>query len=104
MLELDLAGMSGYRLSQVIVWQRHASSQAISLKIHRPSSLQSSAIALIEISTREQMYEVAAQFGGSTFGSCAPIYLKQKSSELTLEVNSSTPLGPRDDYRYSTID
>ena len=46
-----------------------------SVKVHREPS----PFALIEMSQREQTYEVAAQYGGSAFGTSALVHLAQKS-------------------------
>ncbi len=46
-----------------------------SVKLHRKPS----PFALIEMSQREQTYEVAAQYGGSAFGTSALVHLGQKS-------------------------
>ena len=35
--------------------------------------------ALIEMSTHQEMLELAAQYGGSAFGTCALVHLKQQS-------------------------
>ena len=46
-----------------------------SVKVHREPS----PFALIEMSRREQTYEVAAQYGGSAFGYSALVHLAPKS-------------------------
>ncbi len=46
-----------------------------SVKVHRSPS----AFALVEMQSREQTTEVAATYGGSTFGTCALIHLQQKA-------------------------
>jgi hypothetical protein len=46
-----------------------------SVKVHREPS----PFALIEMSRREQTYEVAAQYGGSAFGTAALVHLAPKS-------------------------
>jgi hypothetical protein len=48
-----------------------------SVKLHRSPS----PFALIEMSRQEYTYELAAQLGGSTFGTCALIHLEQKKAE-----------------------
>ena len=45
-----------------------------SVKVHREPS----PFALIEMSQREQTYEIAAQYGGSAFGTSALVHLAQK--------------------------
>ena len=45
-----------------------------SVKVHREPS----PFALIEMSRREQTYEVAAQYGGSAFGTAALVHLAPK--------------------------
>jgi len=44
------------------------------VKVHREPS----PFALIEMSRREQTYEVAAQYGGSAFGTSALVHLAPK--------------------------
>ncbi|MEO7726723.1 MAG: hypothetical protein ABIS45_05675 [Burkholderiales bacterium] len=46
-----------------------------SVKVHREPS----AFALIEMSQREQTFKVAAQYGGSAFGTSALVHLTHKS-------------------------
>lgn len=45
-----------------------------SVKVHREPS----PFALVEMARREQVYDVAAQYGGSAFGTAALVHLKQK--------------------------
>lgn len=45
-----------------------------SVKIYRAPS----PFALIEMSTREQTYELVSKLGGSSFGACALVHLEQK--------------------------
>jgi len=47
-----------------------------SVKVHRTPS----AFALVEMTTRDQTNELAARYGGSTFGTCALIHIEQKLS------------------------
>ena len=45
-----------------------------SVKVYRSPS----PFALIEMSTREQTYELVSELGGSSFGACALVHLEQK--------------------------
>lgn len=45
-----------------------------SVKVYRSPS----PFALIEMSTREQTYELVSKLGGSSFGACALVHLEQK--------------------------
>ena len=74
MLEVDLQEPD--REIGEMVAQRCASfGRVTSVKIHRTPS----AFALVEMTTRDQTNELAANLGGSVFGTCALIHLEQKT-------------------------
>ncbi|MDB5809334.1 MAG: hypothetical protein JWN94_1456 [Betaproteobacteria bacterium] len=73
MLEVDLDG------ADVVVEREIAENCSVyghvaSVKLHR----QPSPFALIEMAQREQTYDVAAEYGGSAFGTSALVHLMQK--------------------------
>ena len=72
MLQVDLNG-TDKEIERVIVKHCSKYGPVASIKIHRSPS----AFALVEMSKREQTFELIAEFGGSTFGACALIHLKQ---------------------------
>lgn len=74
MLEVDLQAPDqevGMAISQTC--SRYG--RVTSVKVHRTPST----FALVEMTNREQTSELAANFGGSTFGNCALIHLHQKT-------------------------
>lgn len=73
MLEVDLDGPD-LLVERSITESCSAFGAVASVKVHREPS----PFALIEMSQREQTYEVAAQYGGSAFGTSALIHLAQK--------------------------
>lgn len=73
MLLLDLA-KSDQELTQLVKAQCAGFGAVRSVKIHRAPTV----FALVEMSTHEQTLELAAQYGGSAFGSCALVHLEQK--------------------------
>ena len=52
-----------------------------------------SPFALIEMSSHEQTYELAARLGGSTFGTCALVHLEQKAPDKLSGAISEGPIG-----------
>lgn len=75
MLEVDLQAPDqdvGQRVSQTCSQY----GRVTSVKVHRTPS----AFALVEMTNRDQTYELAANYGGSTFGTCALIHLHQKTT------------------------
>ena len=73
MLEVDLEG-SDLHVERSIAESCSAFGRVASVKVHREPS----PFALIEMSRREQTYEVAAQYGGSAFGTSALVHLASK--------------------------
>jgi hypothetical protein len=51
----------------------------VSVKLHRLPT----PFALVEMSRRKESAELAARFGGSTFGSCALVHLEHKAAQDT---------------------
>ena len=74
MLEVDLES-SDPMVERSITESCSVFGRVTSVKVHREPS----AFALIEMSQREQTFEVAAQYGGSAFGTSALVHLAQKS-------------------------
>ena len=74
MLEVDLENADP-QLEISITESCSAFGRVASVKVHREPS----PFALIEMSRREQTYEVAAQYGGSAFGTSALVHLAQKT-------------------------
>ena len=72
MLQVDLNDPD-YQIAQSIKVICLAFGRVTSVKVHRSPV----PFALIEMSTREQTFELAARFGGSTFGTCALVHLEQ---------------------------
>ena len=62
-----------YQIAQVIKDICAATGRVASVRVHRTPV----PFALIEMSRREHTYELAARFGGSTFGTCALVHLEQ---------------------------
>lgn len=75
MLEVDLKDTDPI-VERSITESCAAFGSVTSVKVHREPS----PFALIEMSQREQTYEVAAQYGGSAFGTSALIHLAQKGT------------------------
>ena len=74
MLEVDLDGPDAV-VERSITESCAKYGRVASVKVHREPS----AFALIEMTQREQTYEIAAQYGGSAFGTSALVHLKQKT-------------------------
>ena len=72
MLQVDLDDPD-YEIAQYIKDICSPIGRVTSVKVHRSPV----PFALLEMSRREQTYELAARFGGSTFGTCALIHLEQ---------------------------
>ncbi len=73
MLEVDLDSPD-LNVERSITQSCSIYGRVTSVKVHR----QPSPFALIEMSKREQTYEVAAQYGGSAFGTSALVHLTPK--------------------------
>ena len=73
MLEVDLES-SDPTVERSITESCASFGRVTSVKVHREPS----AFALIEMAQREQTFEVAAQYGGSAFGTSALVHLAQK--------------------------
>ena len=73
MLEVDLDS-SDTIVERSILESCSLYGRVASVKVHRDPS----PFALIEMSRREQTYEVAAQYGGSAFGTSALVHLTPK--------------------------
>lgn len=74
MLEVDLDSPD-LNVERSITQSCSVYGRVASVKVHR----QPSPFALIEMSKREQTYEVAAQYGGSAFGTSALVHLTPKT-------------------------
>lgn len=74
MLEVDL-NSPDMNVERSIIESCSVYGRVASVKVHR----QPSPFALIEMSKREQTYEVAAQYGGSAFGTSALVHLTPKA-------------------------
>ena len=74
MLEVDLEG-NDMIVERSITESCSVYGRVASVKVHR----QPSPFALIEMSRREQTYRVAAQYGGSAFGTAALVHLAPKT-------------------------
>jgi hypothetical protein len=74
MLEVDLDGSDSI-VERSIMQSCSAYGRVASVKVHRDPS----PFALIEMARREQTYEVAAQYGGSAFGTSALVHLAPKN-------------------------
>jgi RNA recognition motif. (a.k.a. RRM, RBD, or RNP domain) len=71
-LQVDLA-RSDAELAEILKQRCAGFGDVRSVKIHRsPTNF-----ALVEMATHYQTLEVAAQYGGSAFGSCALVHLEQ---------------------------
>jgi hypothetical protein len=73
MLEVDLDA-TDMTLELAIAKACAAYGRVVSVKVHRTPS----PFALVEMAQREQSYEVAANHGGSGFGTSALVHLVQK--------------------------
>lgn len=73
MLQVDLDGPD-HEIEKMVAENCSELGRVTSVKIHRSPS----AFALVEMSKREQTYELAAKYGGSAFGTCALVHLEQK--------------------------
>ena len=73
MLEVDLDSADTV-VARSITESCSVYGRVASVKVHREPS----PFALIEMSRREQTYEVAAQYGGSAFGTAALVHLAPK--------------------------
>jgi hypothetical protein len=74
MLEVDLDGTDA-SVERSVTESCSIYGRVASVKVHR----QPTPFALVEMSRREQTYEVASQYGGSAFGTAALVHLKQTS-------------------------
>lgn len=74
MLEVDLSATDS-EVGQSVAQTCAQFGGVTSVKVHRNPS----AFALVEMNTREQTSELAANYGGSTFGTCALLHLQQKA-------------------------
>ena len=74
MLEVDLES-NDMVVERSITESCSVYGRVASVKVHR----QPSPFALIEMSKREQTYEVAAQYGGSAFGTSALVHLAPRN-------------------------
>ena len=72
MLQVNLDD-SDFEIAQYIKGVCSPIGRVTSVRVHRSPV----PFALIELSRREQTYELAARFGGSTFGTCALVHLGQ---------------------------
>ena len=72
MLQVDLNGPD-HEIEKVVAENCSDLGRVTSVKLHRLPS----PFALVEMSGREQTYELAAKFGGSAFGTCALVHLEQ---------------------------
>lgn len=72
MLQVDLNDPD-YQIAQFIKVVCRPIGRTTSVQVHRAPV----PFALIEMSSREQTYELAARFGGSSFGACALVHLEQ---------------------------
>ncbi len=75
MLEVDLQ-VEDPQLGQSVAETCARFGSVRSVKVHRSPS----AFALVEMADREQTSELAATYGGSTFGTCALLHLQQKAT------------------------
>lgn len=75
MLEVDL-NVTDLQVGESVAQRCAEFGKVTAVKVHRTPS----AFALVEMTTREQTNELAASYGGSTFGTCALIHLQQKSA------------------------
>ena len=75
MLEVDL-NVPDIQVSELVTQTCATFGKVTSVRVHRTPS----AFALVEMTTRDQTNELAACYGGSTFGTCALIHLQQKPS------------------------
>ncbi len=74
MLEVDLDSPD-LNVERSITESCSVYGRVASVKVHREPS----PFALIEMSRREQTFEVAAQYGGSAFGNSALVHLAPKT-------------------------
>ena len=74
MLQVDLA-KPDRQLSQLIAMKCSSFGIVKSVQIHRNPT----PFALITMSSRSEMLELAAMYGGSCFGMCAVIHLEEES-------------------------
>ena len=75
MLEVDLDSPD-IIVERLITESCSVYGRVASVKVHREPS----PFALIEMSRREQTYEVATRFGGSAFGNSALVHLAPRST------------------------
>jgi hypothetical protein len=73
MMLVDLAAPD-HSVVKLVAENCAAFGRVTSVKVHRTPS----AFALVEMTTREQTHDLAATYGGSTFGTCVLIHLQQK--------------------------
>jgi hypothetical protein len=75
MLEIDLKAPD-QRVAQLVAENCTQFGRVASVKVHRAPS----AFALVEMATREQTNALAATLGGSTFGNCVLVHLRQNAA------------------------
>lgn len=75
MMEVDL-GAPDQRVGQFVAECCAQFGRVISVKVHRTPS----PFALVEMTSRDQTHNLAATYGGSTFGTSVLIHLRQKSA------------------------
>ncbi len=79
MLEVTRISDSDAALRQQVAEQCSKCGLVKRVQLCRTGNDQPYSYVLVEMLNREQTYEVAYAFGGSTFGTCALIHLKEKS-------------------------
>ena len=85
MLQVNL-NVSDFEIAQLVKDICSAVGYVRSVKVHRTPV----PFALIEMPRREQIYDLAARFGGSTFGTCALVHLEQTEQEQTARQRVAT--------------
>ena len=76
MLEVDLQAADEF-VAQAVTEYCSAYGRVTSVKVHREPS----PFALVEMARRDQSFEVAARYGGSTFGTATLVHLKHKVAD-----------------------
>jgi hypothetical protein len=72
MLQVDFEA-SNFHIERFIEKSCSVMGHVISVKFHRSPT----PFALIQMGRQEQTYDLAARYGGSTFGTCALVHLEQ---------------------------
>ncbi len=80
MIQVDL-GAPDFQIEQSIKQDCSKLGSVRLVRVHRSPA----PFALIHMVTGEQTYELASLFGGSTFGTCALVHLKQMSGNAAVE-------------------